>query len=649
MAENPNKLARFWHELNRRGVLRVIATYAATSYIIIQVVNNLVGPLNMAPWVATMAIITLAFGFPVVIILSWVFDLTPQGIKKTESVKSAGRKGPTVKASRRRLKTSDIVIAVLLVVVVILAYPKIFNQDSLENLKDKDGKISVAIMPFLNMTNDTTLDYWQDGIQTSLATSLSDAKEITIRFESLKGLLKVKEITNYASITPSMAGDFSRRLKASIFISGSIIKGGNRLRLTAQVSDSKSEKILKPFEVDGPYNGSVSINMIDSLRKLVKNYILISLLKKELPPYARDYDVLTSSPEAYRLSILGNQASGKFYYDKAIAYYKAALEIDSNYIYPMTGLSTVYWNQALGSPSKALYDEGKKLCLKVYSQRDKLSYYEKLWADVNYAMFFQSEYEAIKYLLVLKDLDKMNPDITYNLGASYWFLKEYEKSISEFKQTLEIYKEWGVKPDWVNPYTVLGENYIETGQYKELRNIIRKMERDFPKDPDASGLRAILCLKLGDTVAGARNIEKHISVKKEYFPGRVFSEAELMDLRASIYVRADNFRKAEEYIRKTLLLEPDKTGRMYSLAYLLIDNDLNVNEGLEMIEKLLKLRPDSYSLLEGKGWGLYKQGKYKEALDILQKSWDSRLKNGIYKHTAYLHLEAANKAAAGMK
>jgi hypothetical protein len=63
------------------------------------------------------------------------------------------------------------------------------------------------------------------------------------------------------------------------------------------------------------------------------------------------------------------------------------------------------------------------------------------------------------------------------------------------------------------------------------------------------------------------------------------------------------------------------------------------------------LRPDNYNYLHTKGWGLYKQGKYQEALDTLQKSWNIRMKNTIYGWATdeYLHLEAARKAVANLK
>jgi len=70
---------------------------------------------------------------------------------------------------------------------------------------------------------------------------------------------------------------------------------------------------------------------------------------------------------------------------------------------------------------------------------------------------------------------------------------------------------------------------------------------------------------------------------------------------------------------------------------------------LDLVNRALESDPDNYSFLDCKGWGLYKQGKYEEALGILQKSWDLRMQNAIFDHSAYLHLEAAKKAVANQK
>jgi Tfp pilus assembly protein PilF len=77
--------------------------------------------------------------------------------------------------------------------------------------------------------------------------------------------------------------------------------------------------------------------------------------------------------------------------------------------------------------------------------------------------------------------------------------------------------------------------------------------------------------------------------------------------------------KAEEYYRSALSLQPENPNIMNFLAWLLIDKEININEGLELIDKALELSPDDWYILDTKGWGLYKQGKYQEALDFLRK------------------------------
>lgn len=85
------------------------------------------------------------------------------------------------------------------------------------------------------------------------------------------------------------------------------------------------------------------------------------------------------------------------------------------------------------------------------------------------------------------------------------------------------------------------------------------------------------------------------------------------------------------------------------MAYFLIDKDRNINEGLELVGKALELSPNNYNYLHTIGWAFYKQGKYQEALETLQNSWDLRIEKAVYRHEAFLHLEEAKKAIANQK
>ena len=102
------------------------------------------------------------------------------------------------------------------------------------------------------MTNDTTWNVWQDGIQNELITSLTNSEELKVRqTESINSLLQSKGLTNYASITPSVASTISQKLDANVFIYGSIKQAGTTIRINAQLIDSKTEEIFKSFQIDG--------------------------------------------------------------------------------------------------------------------------------------------------------------------------------------------------------------------------------------------------------------------------------------------------------------------------------------------------------------------------------------------------------------
>ncbi len=633
MPESPNKLIKFWQELKRRNVFRVTATYAATAYIIVEVTNNLIVPLHLPDWIATLVVILLIIGLPIVVILSWIFDFTPEGIIKTESVKDSESKKVAGKPVKRSLRTSDVIIAVLMVIVVILAYPKIFNRDKLENLRSPDGKISVAVMPFQNMTNDTTWDVWQDGIQNELITALTNYEELKVRqIETINSVLQSKGLTNYASITPSLASSFSQKLEANVLIYGSIKQAGATIRLNAQLIDSKTEEAFKSVQIDG--TGENILHLIDSLSVRVKNFLIISKLEKEVS-LGYQHLVSTNSPEAYRFFMFGENARSKRDYPTARKNYSQALAIDSNFTLATLMLSTACINEGL-------YEEAKKWDLRAYEKREQMPLRLKIFTDENHAFFYETPLEEIKYLRQFLQIDDQYPRTYYEIGRNYLELFQYDKAIPEFKKALEIYDKLDSKPWWIFDYTLLGGAYHETGEYKKERKLYKKAEKDFPDDPILISRQAILSLTEGDTISANRYIDKYRSILKN----NSSSEAAIATNLAGIYIQAGIPDKAEVYYRQALSLQPDNPNRLNNLAWFLIDNDRNINEGLELANKALELRPGNYIYLDSKGWGLYKQGKYEEALQLLEKSWDLK---PIYEHEIYLHIQEVKKAIANQK
>jgi tetratricopeptide (TPR) repeat protein len=503
-------------------------------------------------------------------------------------------------------------------------------------LKSYGERISVAVMPFQNMTNDTTWNVWQNGIQDILITSLSNSEELTIRqTESINSLIQSKGPVNYASMTPSIASKISQKLDANVFIYGNIKQAGSSLRVYAQLIDSKTNQVFKSFQIEGSSQEEKIFQIIDSLSAEVKNFIIISELKKKEESYEGRGIALSSSPEACHYFIYGKNAYYKGDFSTAAKLFSQAIAIDSNFYAATIYLSCSYGNQGL-------YEKAKKWCLIAYAKKDLMPMRPKHFTDWVHAAYFETPHEEIKYMRRLLEIDDQLPIAYYILGSSYNQLHQYDKAIPEYEKALDIYNKWDLRPVWIYNYTELGDAYHKTGQYKKEKKLYKKAEEDFPNDSDLIYMQAILAFTYNDTVTANKYVDKYISVRRD----NTDPEASIMTGLADLYSDAGVLDKSEESYRKALFLEPDNSDRLNNLAWFLIDKDRNINEGLKLNDKALILSPDNYYMLDTKGWGLYKQGKYKEALEFIEKSWDLR---PIYDHDLYLHLETVKKAVAGQK
>jgi tetratricopeptide (TPR) repeat protein len=635
MPENQGKLTRFWQEIKRRKVFKVVAMYAGSAFVIIQVIDILTAPLGLPSWIMTLVVILLSIGFPIVAVLAWIFDLTPQGLKKTESLEELVGKEIVTAPGRRRLKSSDIVITVLAIAVIILAYREIFKRDALERMRSSGKEISVAVMPFRNMTTDTTWNTWQEGIQLSLISSLANTTELKVRQkESVKTLLQNQGLTEFASISPNIAGTVSKKLDADIYIFGTIQQAGSLLRLDAQLVDTKTSDILKSIEVDGPYKEEKIFEITDSLKKRVTDFLIISKLIKENPGLQHTFNP-PKSADALRYFLYGTKATT---FSEARNWYFKALAADSNMTWALFNIENTY---AMENNA----EQQVKWIIRNYNRRDQMSYADQLFATWTYAFNFEPPDAGIKYMKQLQELDDQDPSWPYLMGYTYnHFLEQYNKAIPELEKSLAITRKWG-KEYLKNPggYIELGRAYHKTNQYKKERKLYKEAEKYNPDNIYILFMQSILALAENDSITANRYIEKYISVKKE----NSSSEADIATSIAQIYSEAGMLDKAEEYNRKALSLDPENPMRLNVLAYFLIDKDRNISEGLELVEKALQLRPDAYNYLDTKGWGLYKQGKYKEALEFLEKSLERH--KPFFSYAISLHLEEVKKAITGQK
>jgi tetratricopeptide (TPR) repeat protein len=630
MPGKPDILNRFWQELKRRRVFRVIATYLATGYIIIEVTNNLVGPLQLPPWTATLVILLLAVGLPATLVITWIFDFTPAGIVRTEPAADVSEKPPAKGIFGRMLSPNNIVIIVLLIIAGVLAWPRIFGKSKPVKPLYFSEPISVAVMPFQNMTNDTLWNEWQDGIQVNLITSLSNTGEIEVKqLESVNSSIRKNGIMNYASLTTQVEATIARRLKANTFICGSIKQAGSTIRINAQLVNSGTEDPFRSFQIDGTRKSVLS--MIDSLSTLVKNSLVITKMESEAS-IAFQRLAITNSPEAYRYFSLGNIAFQKYDYPTAVKWLSKACTIDTSLVFSSILLSLSYANNRL-------YKEAKDLSLRFYGRRDQAPIQYRPWINYAHAVSFETPEEEVRYLRELKESGDQAPVYYSFSGYAYNRFQQFDKAIPELEKALEMYRKWDTRPFWSKEYAELGLAYHKMGDFVKEKKLYHAAMKYFPEDLHLLQRQFVLALAQNDTASANDYLEKFIKSSK----GSLIPEPAITASVGDLYSEAGLAEKAEVFYRRALSTEPYNPVRLNSLAWLLIDKNRNVEEGLQLVSRAVGTDPSNPLYLDCKGWGLYRQGKYKEALALLEKSMDL---SPVYIHSIRIHIEEVRKAIA---
>ena len=603
-----NKL-RLWQEMKRRGVPRVLAMYAATAFIVIEASDIIFPRLGLPDWSVTLMIILLIVGFPVAFVLSWIFDITPQGVIKTEPIAKGSTSEQEDRDGRRKLRVSDIVIGILLMVVIVLIYPKIFNEGKSRIPREIKGKISIAVMPFKNMTGDTIYSLWQEGMQNLLITSLSNSKELSVRqFETMSSAIASNSDANYASFTPSMISQLAQKLEANTVISGNLHKSGSKIRMTANIMNAETEEVYRSYELDG-HTEDDFFSLADSLSMQIRNFLEIKNLKRDI--YFDTGDIFTQSAEAYKLYIQGLNCHSRLDYSCGAEYYNKAIQADSNFVSAMLKLAFCYGDMRQSELSKLWAYEAYKRIDHVPQDMQILVHAVKASADKN--PFEQLE-QCRLYLMQYPHSTYMH----YMAGWVCFNLEYWQQAIEEFEESLELLKKLDSHP-WSWTYILLGRAYQFEGLYKKAEKTYEAGRELWPEQKNTFDYwQAVCVVSQGDSARAKYYLDeiKNLAEKNGW------SEANLNLWYAGIYNWAESFEKAEEYYRKAMLLRPGNERLLYEFSEFLISHDINVDEGMELIAPLVEKYPQNALYLFTYGEGLYKMGKYQEAREVLQDSWD---------------------------
>ncbi|MDH3645169.1 MAG: FlgO family outer membrane protein [Gammaproteobacteria bacterium] len=321
----------FFSELKRRNVIRVGIAYVVVAWLLAQVAELALGSFGSPGWVMKTILLVLALGLPLALFFAWAFELTPEGLKKEKDVDRS--QSITHRTGR---KLDFIIIGVLTVALAYFVADKfVFQPDvsrtatttlaSAPTEPDEDTK-SIAVLPFVDMSPAKDQEYFTDGLSENLLNALAQISEIKVAGRTSSFAFK--------GLNQDLRG-IGEQLNVRNILEGSVQKAGSQIRITAQLVNTKdgfhlwSETFDRNLDDIFAVQDEITVAVVQALRESI-------LGQKEI---AAGYSGNFVAYNAYLLGQSYHSQKTIDGYEKAIAQYRRALEIDANMALAWAGLS----------------------------------------------------------------------------------------------------------------------------------------------------------------------------------------------------------------------------------------------------------------------------------------------------------------------
>jgi len=315
----------FFAELKRRNVFRAGAAYIVLAWLVLQVGDVVLNNIAAPEWVFRVLMLFLALGLPFVLFFAWAFELTPEGFRRESEVERS--KSITAQTGK---KLDHMITMVLLLALGYFAYDKFVLSAARESAAVKADN-SIAVLPFVNISDDAGNEYFSDGLSEELLNLLAQIPALRVAARTSSFSFKGKQLE-----VPEIA----ERLKVAHILEGSVRKAGNQVRITAQLIKADDGFHLWSKTYDRTLDNIFAVQ--DDIAAAVVDALKISLLGAA--PMTAE-----ANPEAYALLLqaryLFNHRSQENYQKSAQAY-RQAIALDPDYAAAWAGLARVIAMQA---------------------------------------------------------------------------------------------------------------------------------------------------------------------------------------------------------------------------------------------------------------------------------------------------------------
>lgn len=213
---------KFFAELRRRNVIRVAGLYGVVGWLLAQAAGVLENALAMPSWFDTVVVSLLLIGLPIVLVFAWVFEMTPEGLKRTAAVAPGESIAPT---TGRKIDIA-LIVAVIALIAVLVGGRFIGGEPATASAKGGAGDGSIAVLPFVDMSPAKDQEYFADGISEELLNVLAQ----------VNGLQVAGRTSSFAFKNDNRdLREIGQLLDVSHILEGSVRKAGDRVRITAQL------------------------------------------------------------------------------------------------------------------------------------------------------------------------------------------------------------------------------------------------------------------------------------------------------------------------------------------------------------------------------------------------------------------------------
>ena len=446
-------MKNFFTELKRRNVYKVAVAYAIVGWLVMQIAATVVPALHLSDAITSAVVLLVILGFPIALIIAWAFELTPEGLKRTEFADQL----PT-KSARSRAWIYVVVIAGAISVSLFFLGRYTSSKQSTESPAK-----SIAVLPFDNQNRDPDTDYLSDGIPESIINSLSQLPNLKVMSRNSVFHYKGKNID-----APAVA----KELKVQAVLTGRMTQRGDGLSISVELINAQDNS-----EIWGQqYNRKLAdvFAVQEEIAKEISEKLRLKLTGAERQQLAKRP---TENIKAFQYYMQGQSYIQRATHEDmlaAISYYDKAIEEDRNYALAYAGLAGAYGvlgvygyiapiegrRQGEEAARKALalddnLAEGHLALGQAYvafapsnfplGDRE-LRHAIELSPSLALAHFFLGVSlvrqgrldEALEESLKARELDPLSPIIARAFAIPYYFKRDYARALELLRQANEL-------------------------------------------------------------------------------------------------------------------------------------------------------------------------------------------------------------------